>query len=153
MRVHQFHKVEMMKFVRPEQADEELEKLTANAEAILEALDMPYRRVLLCTGDMTFSSCQTYDLEVWMPGMGKWVEISSCSQYGDFQARRTNTRYRLERGAKPQFINTMNGSGLACGRTVAAILENYQNDDGTVTVPEVLRGYMGGESVIYPPAP
>ena len=150
VRVHQFHKVEMMKFVRPEQADEELEKLTRNAETILDLLGIPYRRVALCTGDMGFSSCQTFDLEVWMPGMDKWLEISSCSQFGDFQARRANTRYRPEAKGKPQFVNTMNGSGLACGRTMAAILENFQNEDGTVTIPEALRGYMGGEAVLYP---
>lgn len=151
IRLHQFHKVELMKFTTPEQADEELEKLTANAEAILDALEIPYRRVLLCTGDLGFSSCRTYDLEAWMPGMGKWLEVSSCSQFGDFQARRVNTRYRPEPKAKPAFVHTMNGSGLACGRTLAAILENYQNADGTVTIPEVLRPYMGGEAVIYPP--
>ncbi|MBC7287349.1 MAG: serine--tRNA ligase, partial [Armatimonadetes bacterium] len=151
VRLHQFHKVELMKFVRPEQSDEELEKLTQNAEAILEALEIPYRRVALCTGDLGFASRQTYDLEAWMPGMGKWLEISSCSQFGDFQARRANTRYRAGPNAKPEFVHTMNGSGLACGRTLAAILENYQNEDGTVTVPEVLRPYLGGISVIYPP--
>jgi seryl-tRNA synthetase len=113
-------------------------------------LGIPYRRVALCTGDMGFSSCQTFDLEVWMPGMDKWLEISSCSQFGDFQARRANTRYRADAKGKPQFVNTMNGSGLACGRTMAAILENFQNEDGTVTIPEALRGYMGGEAVLYP---
>ncbi len=151
IRLHQFHKVELMKFVKPGQGDEELEKLTQNAEAILEALEIPYRRVALCTGDLGFASCQTYDLEAWMPGMNKWVEVSSCSQFGDFQARRANTRFRPEPKAKPVFVHTMNGSGLACGRTMAAILENYQNEDGTVTIPEVLRPYMGGQSVIYPP--
>jgi seryl-tRNA synthetase len=151
IRQHQFHKVELMKFVKPGQGDEELEKLTRDAEAILEALELAYRRVALCTADLGFASCQTFDLDVWMPGMGKWVEISSCSQYGDFQARRCNTRFRPEPNAKPAFVHTMNGSGLACGRTMAAILENYQNEDGTVTIPEVLRPYMGGESVIYPP--
>ncbi len=151
VRLHQFHKVELMKFVKPEQADEELEKLTQNAEAILEALEIPYRRVILCTGDLGFASRMTYDLEAWMPGMNKWLEISSCSQFGDFQARRANTRFRPEPGAKPIFVHTMNGSGLACGRTLAAILENYQNEDGTVTIPEVLRPYLGGQSVIYPP--
>jgi seryl-tRNA synthetase len=150
VRVHQFHKVEMMKFVKPEQADDELEKLTRNAETILDMLGLPYRRVALCTGDMGFASCQTFDLEVWMPGMNKWLEISSCSQYGDFQARRANTRYRPEPKAKPAFVNTMNGSGLACGRTMAAILENCQNADATVTIPEALRPYMGGEAVLYP---
>ncbi|MCD6352508.1 MAG: serine--tRNA ligase [Armatimonadetes bacterium] len=151
IRQHQFHKVELMKFVKPGQGDEELEKLTQNAEAILDALELPYRRVALCTADLGFASAQTFDLEVWMPGMNKWVEISSCSQYGDFQARRANTRFRPEPKAKPVFVHTMNGSGLAAGRTLAAILENYQNEDGTVTVPEVLRPYMGGEAVLYPP--
>ncbi len=151
VRLHQFHKVELMKFVKPEQADEELEKLTRDAEAILEALELPYRRVALCTGDLGFAAAETFDLEVWMPGMGKWLEISSCSQYGDYQARRCNTRYRPQPKAKPVFVHTMNGSGLACGRTLAAILENYQEEDGSVTIPEVLRPYLGGASVIYPP--
>lgn len=151
IRLHQFHKVELMKFVKPGQGDEELEKLTRNAETILELLDLPHRRLALCTGDITFGSAQTFDLEVWMPGMNAWVEISSCSQYGDFQARRCNTRYRPEAGARPEYVHTMNGSGLACGRTVAAILENYQTAEGTVVVPEVLRPYMGGVSEIFPP--
>jgi seryl-tRNA synthetase len=151
IRQHQFHKVELMKFVRPEQADEELEKLTRNAETMLELLDLPYRRMALCTGDMGFGSCQTFDLEVWMPGMNAWVEISSCSQYGDFQARRCNTRYRADRNARPEYVNTMNGSGLAAGRTLAAVLENYQQANGSLVVPEVLRPYMGGVSEILPP--
>ena len=151
IRQHQFHKVELMKFVKPEQADEELEKLTRNAETILEMLELPYRRVALCTGDLGFGSCQTFDLEVWMPGMQAWVEISSCSQYGDFQARRCNTRYRPDRNARPEFVHTMNGSGLAAGRTLAAILENYQQANGSVVIPEVLRPYMGGVSEILPP--
>ena len=150
IRLHQFHKIELMKFVRPEQADEELEKLTRNAETILEMLDLPHRRLALCTGDMGFGSAQTFDLEVWMPGMDSWVEISSCSQYGDFQARRCGTRYRPEPGARPEFVHTMNGSGLACGRTMAAILENYQQESGSVVVPEVLRPYMGGVAEILP---
>jgi seryl-tRNA synthetase len=152
VRVHQFHKVELMKYVTPEQADVELEGLTCNAEAILEALDIPYRRVALCTGDMGFGSAQTFDLEVWMPGMDRWLEISSCSQYTDFQARRCNTRYRPADGSKPRFVNTMNGSGLAIGRTFAAILENYQTAEGTVVVPEALRPYMGVPE-INPPLP
>lgn len=151
IRQHQFHKVELMKFVKPEQADAELEKLTRNAETILELLDLPYRRVALCTGDLGFGSCQTFDLEVWMPGMKAWVEISSCSQYGDFQARRCNTRYRADRNSRPEFVHTMNGSGLAAGRTLAAILENYQQANGSLVVPEVLRPYMGGVSEILPP--
>jgi seryl-tRNA synthetase len=153
IRLHQFHKVELMKFTRPEQADEELEKLLQNAETILRLLDLPFRRLALCTGDMGFGSAQTFDLEVHMPGMGRWVEISSCSQYGDFQARRANTRYRPEPDARPQFVHTMNGSGLACGRTLAAILENYQTEQGTVVVPEALRPYMGGMSEILPRLP
>jgi len=150
IRQHQFHKVELMKFVKPGEGDEELEKLTRDAEAMLEALDLPYRRLLLCTGDMTFGSAQTFDLEVWMPGMDAWVEISSCSQYGDFQSRRCNTRFRAEAGGKPDYVHTMNGSGLACGRCLAAIIENYQTENGTIVVPEVLRPYMGGESEILP---
>ena len=113
-------------------------------------LDLPHRRLALCTGDMGFGSAQTFDLEVWMPGMDSWVEISSCSQYGDFQARRCGTRYRPEPGARPEFVHTMNGSGLACGRTMAAILENYQQESGSVVVPEVLRPYMGGVAEILP---
>ncbi len=151
IRLHQFHKVELMKFVAPDQCDAELEKLTTNAETILELLDLPYRRLALCTGDMGFGSCQTFDLEVWMPGMNAWVEISSCSQYGDFQARRCNTRFRPGRTARPEFVHTMNGSGLAAGRTVAAVLENYQQASGSVVVPEVLRPYMGGVAEILPP--
>lgn len=150
IRQHQFHKVELMKFVAPGQGDEELEKLTSNAEAILEMLDLPYRRVALCTGDLGFGSAQTFDLEVWMPGMNSWVEISSCSQYGDFQARRCDTRYRPDRNARPEFVHTMNGSGLACGRTMAAILENYQEENGALVIPEALRPYMGGVSEILP---
>ncbi|MCD6359287.1 MAG: serine--tRNA ligase [Armatimonadetes bacterium] len=144
IRVHQFNKVELMKFVRPETADDELEALTLNAEEILIRLELPYRRVLLCTGDMGFQPERTYDLEVWMPGMDKYVEISSCSQYNEFQARRCNTRYRPEPEAAPVFVHTMNGSGLAVGRTFAAIMENYQQADGSVAVPEVLRPYLGG---------
>jgi len=153
IRLHQFHKVELMKFTRPDQADEELEKLIRDAEAILEMLELPYRRVMLCTGDLTFASCQTFDLEVHFPGMGKWVEVSSCSQYGEFQARRCNTRFRMHPEDKPQFVHTMNGSGLACGRTMAAIIENYQQENGSVVVPDALRPYMGGMSEILPPLP
>ena len=143
IRLHQFNKVEMMKITTPETADDELEKLTLNAETILERLGIPYRRIVLCTGDMGFQPRRTYDLEVWMPGMNKWVEISSCSQYGDFQARRCNTRYRPEPEAAPVFVHTMNGSGLAVGRTFAAIMENHQQADGNVAIPEALRPYMG----------
>lgn len=153
IRLHQFNKVEMMKFTTPETAADELEKLTQNAETILEMLGLAYRRIALCTGDMGFGSAQTFDLEVWMPGMGRWVEISSCSQYGDFQARRCETRYRPGPDAKPVFVHTMNGSGLAIGRSLAAILENYQQANGTVVIPEALRPYMGGRSEINPPTP
>jgi len=150
IRVHQFHKVELMKYCRPEQADAELEKLVKNAEAILQMLEIPYRRMALCGGDMGFQPRQTFDLEAWMPGMGKYVEISSCSQYGDFQARRAGIRYRPTPDAKPEYVHTMNGSGLACGRTFAAILENYQTKEGTVVVPDVLRPYVGGLAEILP---
>ena len=148
IRLHQFHKVELMKYCRPEHEAEELQKLTANAEAVLMALELPFRRVQLCTGEMSFAATEAFDLEVWMPGMGKYVEISSCSRYRDFQSRRCNTRFRDGKSGKPQFVSTMNGSGLACGRTFAAILENYQQEDGTVLVPEALRPYMGGASMI-----
>lgn len=151
IRLHQFHKVELMKFVVPGEGDAELERLTRDAETILEMLDLPYRRTTLCTGDLGFGGCQTFDLEVWMPGMDTWVEISSCSQYGDFQARRCGTRFRPDKDSRPEFVHTMNGSGLACGRTVAAILENYQEVSGTVVVPEALRPYMGGVAEILPP--
>jgi len=153
VRVHQFHKVELMKFVKPGQGSEELEKLVKDAEAILQALELPYRRVHLCTGDMGFQPRQTFDLEVYCPGMDRWLEISSCSQYGDFQARRCNTRYRPQPQAKPEFVHTMNGSGVAAGRAVVAILENYQQESGTVVVPEVLRPYMGGLAEILPEMP
>jgi len=152
IRLHQFNKVELMKFVVPETADEELEQLTLNAEVILQRLQLRYRRTVLCTGDMGFQPQRTYDIEVWMPGMDRWVEISSCSQYGDFQARRCNTRYRPEPDASPRFVHTMNGSGLAAGRCLAAVLETYQQADGSVTVPEVLRPYMGGTAEIPAPA-
>ncbi len=150
VRVHQFHKVELMKFVKPGQSSEELEKLVKDAEVILQALELPYRRVHLCTGDMGFQPRQTFDLEVYCAGMDRWLEISSCSQYGDFQARRCNTRYRPQPQAKPEFIHTMNGSGVAAGRTLLAILENYQQEGGTVVIPEVLRPYMGGLAEILP---
>ena len=150
IRVHQFHKVELMKFCRPEEERKELLKLVEDAEDVLKALNLPFRRMRLCTGEMSFSATEAYDLEVWMPGMGKFVEISSCSRYGDYQARRCNTRFRDAQGEKPRFVSTMNGSGLACGRTFAAILENYQQEDGTVIIPEALRPYMGGTSHVLP---
>lgn len=144
IRQHQFNKVELVKVTKPGQSEEELERMTADAEHVLQLLGLPYRVVLLCTGDMGFCSKKTYDIEVWMPSYGRYVEISSCSNCGDFQARRAAIRYRENPKEKPQFAHTLNGSGLAVGRTVAAILENYQNEDGSVTVPEALRPYMGG---------
>lgn len=153
IRLHQFHKVEMMKFVTPETADEELERLTQNAETIIQRLELPYRRAALCTGDLGHQPRQTYDPEVYFPGMDRWLELSSCSQYGDYQARRCNTRYRPEPEAGPEFVHTMNGSGLATGRTLAAILENYQQADGSVVIPDVLRPYMGGAVEIPLPLP
>lgn len=150
IRLHQFHKVEMVKFAKPEESYEELEKMTANAENILQKLGLPYRVLSLCTGDMGFSAAKTYDLEVWIPAQNTYREISSCSNTEDFQARRAQIRYRDEADGKVKLLHTLNGSGLAVGRTVAAILENYQNEDGSVTIPEVLRPYMGGISVISP---
>ena len=145
IRQHQFQKVELVKFTRPDQSDAEHEKLTRNAEEVLEALNLPYRRVLLCTGDTGFSSAKTYDLEVWLPGQNLYREISSCSNFDAFQARRANIRYRpAGPKAKPEFVHTLNGSGLAVGRTWLAIVENYQQADGSVLVPEILRPYMGG---------
>ncbi len=142
IRQHQFNKVELVKFVRPEDSGKELESLTQDAEKVLQRLELPYRVVELCTGDLGFSSSKTYDLEVWMPSYGRYVEISSCSNFLDFQARRANIKYREEKGKKPEFIHTLNGSGVAIGRTVAAILENYQKEDGSVQIPKALRDYM-----------
>lgn len=146
IRQHQFNKVELVKFTRPETSFDELEDLTHEAESILKGLKIPYRVVCLCTGDVGFGSCKTYDIEVWMPSYGRFVEISSCSNYIDFQARRANIKFRDADG-KVKFVHTLNGSGLAVGRTVAAILENYQNADGTITVPEVLVKYMGIDKI------
>ncbi|HKL12275.1 MAG TPA: serine--tRNA ligase [Halanaerobiales bacterium] len=143
IRQHQFNKVEMVKFVEPETSYDELEKITQDAEDVLQMLELPYRIVTLCSGDLGFSAAKTYDLEVWMPAYDTYREISSCSNFLDFQARRAGIRYRPEPDASTKYVHTLNGSGLAIGRTVAAILENYQNEDGTVTVPEVLRPYMG----------
>ena len=143
IRQHQFNKVEMVKITKPEQSYEELESMTRQAEKVLQLLGLPYRVVALSTGDMGFSAAKTYDIEVWMPSYGRYVEISSCSNCEDFQARRAGIRYREDAKSKPQFCHTLNGSGVAVGRTVAAVLENYQNEDGSVTVPEVLRPYMG----------
>jgi len=143
VRIHQFDKVEMVKFVKPETSYEEHEKLTANAEEVLQLLGLPYRVVSLATGDLSFAAAKCYDLEVYAMGMEKWLEVSSCSNFEDFQARRANIRFRPFKGAKPEYVHTLNGSGLALPRTVIAILENYQTDEGTVMVPAVLRKYMG----------
>ncbi|MDE3106300.1 MAG: serine--tRNA ligase [Acidobacteriota bacterium] len=148
IRQHQFQKVELVKFCRPEDSPAEHERLTRDAERILELLGLPYRRMLLCTGDMGFSSSKTYDLEVWLPGQGLYREISSCSNFEAFQARRANIRYRPAGAKKSEYLHTLNGSGLAVGRTYLAILENYQQADGTVRVPEVLVPYMNGATVI-----
>lgn len=148
IRQHQFNKVELVKLVLPESSYDELESLTANAERVLQLLKLPYRVLTLCTGDIGFSSAKTFDLEVWLPSSNTYREISSCSNFEDFQARRANIRFRRDAQAKPEFVHTLNGSGLALGRTVAAILENYQQADGSVIIPEVLRPYMGNQSVI-----
>ena len=142
-----FNKVELVKLARPEESYDELESLTAAAEEVLKLLELPYRVVKLCTGDLGFSSAITYDIEVWMPSYGRYVEISSCSNFESYQARRANIRFRREKGSKPEFVHTLNGSGLAIGRTTAAILENYQQADGSVIVPEALRDYMGVEKI------
>jgi seryl-tRNA synthetase len=148
IRQHQFNKVELVKFATPEFSYEELEKLTRNAEEVLRRLGIPYRVVMLCTGDLGFSASKTYDLEAWLPGQGVYKEISSCSNFEDFQARRANIRYRPKGKKGTEFVHTLNGSGLAIGRTVVAILENFQQEDGTVLVPDVLRPYMGGADKI-----
>jgi seryl-tRNA synthetase len=144
IRQHQFDKVELVKFVKPGTSYDELEKLVGNAEEVLRRLELPYRVVMMCTGDVGFAAAKKYDPEVWMPSYGRYVEISSCSNFEDFQARRANIRYRPEPGGKPEYVHTLNGSGVAVGRTIAAILENYQEADGSVVVPEALRPYMGG---------
>jgi len=141
-RGHQFDKVELYKVTDPESSDEELEKLVADAEDICRRLDIPHRVVQLCTGDLGFAACKTYDIEMWAPGCAEWLEVSSCSNCGDFQARRTNIRYRPEPGAKPQLVHTLNGSGLALPRVLIAVLENYQQADGTVLIPEALEPYL-----------
>ncbi len=150
IRQHQFNKVELVKFTKPEDSWDELEKLTANAEKVLQLLELPYRVVRLCTGDIGFSSAATYDLEVWLPAANCYREISSCSNFLDFQARRANIRFRRDTKSKPEFVHTLNGSGVAIGRTVAAILENYQQADGSVIVPKVLRPYMGCDVIEAP---
>ena len=147
IRQHQFNKVELVKFADPEKSYEELESLTNDAEKLLQGLNIPYRVVALSTGDLGFSSAKTYDIEVWMPSYGRYVEISSCSNFVDYQARRANIKFRRTPKDKPEFVHTLNGSGLAVGRTVAAILENYQNADGSVTIPEALRCYMGTDKI------
>ncbi len=148
IRQHQFNKVEMVKLAKPEDSYAELEKLTDNAEEVLRLLELPFRVITLCTGDIGFGSAKTYDVEVWMPAQGKYREISSCSNMTDFQARRANIKFRRGPKGKPEFVHTLNGSGLAVGRTVAAILENYQQADGSVVIPKVLVPYMGGVEVI-----
>lgn len=142
IRVHQFQKVELVKFVEPETSFDELEKLVADAEEVLQLLNLHYRVVLLCSADTSASSSKTYDIEVWMPGLGRYVEISSCSNFVDYQARRARIRYRKKEGEKPMLVHTLNGSGLAAGRTLAAIMENYQTRDGNITIPELLKPYL-----------
>lgn len=150
IRQHQFHKVEMLTFSHPDNSYEWHDKMTANAESILERLELPYRTVTLCTGDISFGAAKCHDLEVWLPAQKAYREISSVSNFEDFQARRADIRFRPEGGGKPRFLHTLNGSGLAVGRTLVAILENYQNEDGSVRVPEVLRPYMGGRELLKP---
>ena len=147
IRQHQFNKVELVKFARPEESYEELEKLTKDAESVLQLLGLPYRVVSICMGDLGFTAAKKYDIEVWMPSYNRYVEISSCSNFEDFQARRANIKFKDNPKEKARFVHTLNGSGVAIGRTVAAILENYQNADGSVTVPEVLRPYMGTDII------
>ena len=148
IRLHQFNKVEMVRYERPEDSYNALEELTNHAEKVLQALELPYRTVNLCTGDIGFGSAKTYDIEVWLPSYNDYKEISSCSNMTDFQARRSNIRFKRDKDSKPEFVHTLNGSGLAVGRTFAAIVENYQNEDGTITVPEVLVPFMGGLKTI-----
>ncbi|GGY64172.1 serine--tRNA ligase [Cellvibrio zantedeschiae] len=150
IRQHQFEKVELVQFVRPEESDEALEELVGHAEHILQQLGLPHRTVILCGGDIGFSSAKTYDIEVWVPSQNKYREISSCSSFRDFQARRMLARYRNKETGKPELLHTLNGSGLAIGRTLLAVLENYQCEDGSVTIPEVLRPYMGGQDALLP---
>ncbi|WP_144789945.1 serine--tRNA ligase [Lysinibacillus fusiformis] len=150
IRQHQFNKVELVRFVKPEESYEQLELLTGHAEKVLQLLGLPYRKLKMCTADLGFTAAKKYDLEVWIPAQNMYREISSCSNFEDFQARRANIRFRRDPNAKPEYVHTLNGSGLAIGRTVAAILENYQQADGSVVIPEVLRPYMGGKEVIAP---
>ncbi|NNJ72396.1 MAG: serine--tRNA ligase, partial [Enterobacterales bacterium] len=148
IRQHQFEKVELVQVLPGEQAEQALEDLTGHAEVILQKLGLPYRKIILCSGDIGFGSHKTYDLEVWLPAQNTYREISSCSWFGDFQARRMQARYRNPETGKPELLHTLNGSGLAVGRTLVAILENYQNADGSITIPEVLRPYVGGMEII-----
>lgn len=150
VRQHQFNKVELVKFVVPETSYDELESLLLDAEEVLQLLELPYRVVVLCTGDLGFASAKTYDIEVWSPGQNRYIEISSCSNFEDFQARRANIRYRPKGGGKPRFVHTLNGSGLAVGRTLMAILENYQQEDGSVVIPKVLHPYTNGVKILRP---
>jgi len=152
IRQHQFHKVELVQFVRPEQSSAAHEELTGHAERVLQLLGLPYRVVILCSGDLGFSAARCYDIEVWLPGQGRYREISSCSNFRDFQARRANIRFRPTSGEKPQLVHTLNGSGLAVGRTLVAVLENGLQEDGSVLIPEVLRPYLHGEERIPVPA-
>ncbi len=154
-RGHQFDKVEMVKVVEPEKSTEELARLIANAEDVCRGLGIPHRVVRMCTGDLSFTAADKYDVEMWAPGCGEWLEVSSCSNFTDFQARRANIRFRRERGSKPEFVHTLNGSGLALPRTMIAVMENYQQADGSIVVPDALRPYMGGAEVIGggPPSP
>jgi seryl-tRNA synthetase len=147
IRQHQFEKVEMVQFVRPDNSWDALEELVGHAENILQKLDLPYRTVILCGGDLGFSAAKTYDIEVWLPSQGKYREISSCSNFADFQARRMKARYRNDQG-KPELLHTLNGSGLAVGRTLLAVMENYQREDGSIEIPEVLRPMMNGKTSI-----
>jgi seryl-tRNA synthetase len=146
-RVHQFDKVELYKLVTPETSGEELEKLVRSAEEVCRRLNIPYRVLELCTGDIGFQSAKSFDLEMWAPGCGEWLEVSSCSNCTDFQARRANIRFRPQAGARPQFVHTLNGSGLALPRVLIAIMENYQQPDGSIRVPDVLQSYVGRESI------
>lgn len=150
IRQHQFNKVELVKFVKPEDSYEELEKLTNQAEKVLQLLELPYRVMSMCTGDLGFTAAKKYDIEVWIPSQNTYREISSCSNFEAFQARRANIRFRREAKGKPEHVHTLNGSGLAVGRTVAALLENYQQEDGSVIIPKALRPYMGNRDVIQP---
>jgi len=150
MRMHQFYKVELVSIVKPEESEDELERMTGCAEAVLRALELPYRVMLLCAGDMGFGARKTYDLEVWLPSQQTYREISSCSNCGDFQARRMEARFRREGEKKPEYLHTLNGSGVAVGRAMLAVLENHQNEDGSVTIPAALRPYMGGIEVLTP---